>query len=409
MTYSAVGLLAVAVLLIVNQDVIFRPGESKDIPALSAYRRFLFAVLAYFVTDFAWGVFDALHFSGGIYVDTVIYFMTMAIAILFWTKYVIAYLDVQTRFRTFMLWAGWIFVAYEFIVLIINFFYPILFWMDMDSGYHTSIFRHITLLLQVVMFLLTSVFTLAAAREKAGEAISKRHRTIGLFGLIMIFLIVLQMRYPLLPLYSVGYLLGTCLLHTFVIEDEKEEYRSNLEAALEREKDQRQELGLARHMAYTDSLTGVKSKHAYAEYEEQIDLRIADGEMEEFAIAVFDVNDLKKINDTMGHDVGDQYIKSASHYICKQFQHSPVFRIGGDEFVAILERDDFLQRVKLQNEFNALMDANARKEQVVVSLGMSDYIPLHDNSFRRTFERADQKMYHRKKELKDRMREENLA
>ena len=76
-------------------------------------------------------------------------------------------------------------------------------------------------------------------------------------------MVVLQVAYPLLPMYSVGCLLGPCILHTFVVGDMKEDRRKELEEMLAREQRQKLELGSARHLAYTDSLTGVKSSHAY--------------------------------------------------------------------------------------------------------------------------------------------------
>lgn len=80
-----------------------------------------------------------------------------------------------------------------------------------------------------------------------------RHLTIGLFGIAMIILIALQVFYPLMPFYAMGYMLGTCLLHSFVMEDEKEEYRQELEEAVKREKQQKQELAESRE-ALQDAL-----------------------------------------------------------------------------------------------------------------------------------------------------------
>jgi GGDEF domain-containing protein len=51
---------------------------------------------------------------------------------------------------------------------------------------------------------------------------------------------------------------------------------------------------------------------------------------------MFDLNDLKHINDRYGHERGDEYIVNCCRLICQVFKHSPVFRIGGDEFVALL-------------------------------------------------------------------------
>ena len=153
-------------------------------------------------------------------------------------------------------------------------------------------------------------------------------------------------------------------------------------------------------MAYTDPLTGVKSKRAYLEAEEDINKRIADGSLRDFAVIVCDLNGLKEINDTLGHEEGDNYIKSACKLICGQFVHSPVFRIGGDEFVVLLENSDYANRETLLRDFDIQIEKNHRAGSVVVSTGMDDFDAEQDSSLSAVFERADKKMYERKRYLK---------
>ena len=201
-------------------------------------------------------------------------------------------------------------------------------------------------------------------------------------------------------MYSVGCLLGTCILHTFVLGDMQEDRRHELEEMLRREQQHEKALGSARHMAYTDSLTGVKNTHAYVEREKEIDRRIASGELKKFGVIVFDINGLKQMNDTKGHEAGDNYIRDACRMICRQFKHSPVFRIGGDEFVAMLEGDDYQERKQLLQSFEERIDENIRSGGVVIASGLAVLRPGHDNSYRRVFERADHRMYDRKGALK---------
>ena len=73
-------------------------------------------------------------------------------------------------------------------------------------------------------------------------------------------------------------------------------------------------------------------------------------EGEEFAIVMVDLNNLKHVNDHCGHEAGDTYIKGCCHSICEVFKHSPVFRIGGDEFAVILRGPDFEHRASLTEE-----------------------------------------------------------
>lgn len=209
--------------------------------------------------------------------------------------------------------------------------------------------------------------------------------------IIVIFLIMITLTIVILLSF---------MLHTSALEGEKAEYRKQLEETLLREQVQEKELGSARNMAYTDPLTGVKSKHAYLATEKDINERISDGSLREFAVIVCDLNGLKAINDTLGHEEGDNYIKNACALICGQFSHSPVFRIGGDEFVVLLEHSDFEGRDALLSDFEAQIENNQRSGSVVVSTGMDEFDPEHDSSFSDVFERADKKMYERKRYLK---------
>jgi len=159
-------------------------------------------------------------------------------------------------------------------------------------------------------------------------------------------------------------------------------------------------LGHVRDLANTDPLTGVKSKHAFVEAEKDADGRIRDGTAEPFAVGVCDVNGLKFVNDTLGHKAGDEYIRAASRMICEIFQHSPVFRIGGDEFVILLSGMDFENRGALCARLDRTSVEHIGTGEVIVSIGLSDFQPGSDMSLHGVFERADALMYRRKQELK---------
>ncbi len=400
MYYSSIGLLAAIVLLIINRDVLLRRKGVEETEDRRFCRRFLVGVLVYYITDMLWGVLSALGLTAWVFADTEIYFAAMALAVLFWTQYVLSYLKKKSIYGTILIRGVQVFVAAEAVLLVINIFRPVLFWFDGGGTYHTALARDVMLIVQIVMFVLTSMYTLYFAM-RSGDAARDRYTAIGAFGLAMAAMLMFQFFYPLLPLYSVGFMLGTCLLHAFVIEDEKEEYRRKLEESLQREQEHRRELSSARKLAYRDPLTGVKSKLAYVEAESEMEERMLAGTVKEFAVAVFDLNDLKLVNDTLGHEMGDRYIQTACGIICRHFKHSPVFRIGGDEFAAILEGSDYRDRVELKRSFDSQMEDHQEIDQVVISMGMTDYIADRDSTFDQVFQRADQNMYRRKRELKE--------
>ena len=175
----------------------------------------------------------------------------------------------------------------------------------------------------------------------------------------------------------------------------------NIDERVRREQAQARALQKATELASRDGLTGVKSKRVFVEAEMQWDAGIEENKAAPFAVAVFDLNDLKTINDTMGHAAGDSYICDGCTLVCKTFQHSPVYRIGGDEFAAILTGQDYEHRRELKESFRALNAARRAPEEAVVACGMADYVPGRDTRFQDVFERADADMYENKKFLKN--------
>ena len=245
MTYSIIGILAIIVLIITNRDALWITGGAKATYIQRIYRGFLLSVASYYITDALWGILDAHRLTTLLFIDTTLYFAAMATAVLLWTQYVIAYLESGTSFDSMLRYAGWSFFGFEIIVIVLNIFLPVMFWFDENGGYHAASMRHVTLGVQILMFLLTSFYTFRITLRAEGK-IRRRNLTIGLFGVAMIALIILQIIYPLWPFYAMGYMVGTCLLHSFVMEDEKEEYRHELEESLRREQIQRQELSESR-------------------------------------------------------------------------------------------------------------------------------------------------------------------
>ena len=153
---------------------------------------------------------------------------------------------------------------------------------------------------------------------------------------------------------------------------------------------------------YVDALTSVRNKGAFNDYVQELQERVDSGETLDFAIGVFDCDDLKTVNDRFGHDKGDIYLKTASKLICRVFQHSPVFRIGGDEFAVILMNEDYYNREELINRFldeqkKICSSTDNCWEQVRVALGIAVYDPGIDSAVSDTSRRADRVMYENKR------------
>lgn len=175
----------------------------------------------------------------------------------------------------------------------------------------------------------------------------------------------------------------------------------NREEVVRREKEHLEALTVANEMARRDALTHTKNKTAYHEMERELQGKIKEGK-ELFGIVVCDINGLKIVNDTEGHRAGDEYIKASCRLICRIFAHSPVFRIGGDEFVVILRGEDFDNRVALLSVLRKQVEENIRMgEGPVVASGLAELVPVSDHTVEEVFNRADGHMYADKARLKE--------
>ena len=162
--------------------------------------------------------------------------------------------------------------------------------------------------------------------------------------------------------------------------------------------------------AYTDSLTHVKNKAAYDVAMEQMNSGIREGNRE-FGIVVFDVNDLKPVNDQYGHDRGDEYLRRCCHLICNVFEKSPVYRIGGDEFVVLLDREQSARREALMAAMDEAIAATASRpnpwERCSIAKGLA-VCQSEDTCANDVFRRADRAMYEDKHRIKGRDARDNF-
>ena len=159
------------------------------------------------------------------------------------------------------------------------------------------------------------------------------------------------------------------------------------------------------HRVFVDALTSVRNKGGYDDYILHLKERIKKKDVVEFGICMFDCDNLKVINDKYGHEKGDVYLKNAAKAICEVFQHSPVFRIGGDEFTLILLNEDFKNRTELINLFKVncnTVNEQAKNdwEQIHISIGCAISELSNMASVDDVMRKADQLMYENKRKRK---------
>ena len=165
------------------------------------------------------------------------------------------------------------------------------------------------------------------------------------------------------------------------------------------------QLAVMDELAHKDALTGLKNKAAYNEDTTRFNADIAQGSAE-FAIIMIDVNFLKRVNDTYGHERGNEYLINAGKLVCSVFGEEKVYRIGGDEFVVALDREDLARCEELVATLRGLIEKlredNSLQawEKVSAAVGVAYYDELSDKTAEDVFKRADADMYKNKLAMK---------
>lgn len=148
-----------------------------------------------------------------------------------------------------------------------------------------------------------------------------------------------------------------------------------------------------RHLSTYDSVTGLYNR---TYFEEEM-LRFANKDYAPVGIIVCDLNGLKTINDTLGHDAGDELLKSAAGVIKECFQKdSVVARIGGDEFAILLPNTTYeiVENASTRIRDNVIK-YNNRQPELFLSMAIGLAISNIDSpaNMKELFKEADNNMY----------------
>lgn len=181
------------------------------------------------------------------------------------------------------------------------------------------------------------------------------------------------------------------------ISSELEKHKNNLEGLVVKRTEQLEKL------ATIDDLTQIYNRrklYELADYEIERSLRYN----QPLSVIMIDIDHFKKINDTHGHDIGDQTLLSLSKIISNIIRKTDVFgRIGGEEFVLILPGTDiksakeFAERIRLCIENEKFSGVN----HITISLGVTQCI--EEDKLRPLFKRADTALYAAKNDGRNRV------
>lgn len=165
-----------------------------------------------------------------------------------------------------------------------------------------------------------------------------------------------------------------------------------------RQIDEGRKAEIYKELAITDVMTGLYNRNAFDEWEYNC------SSYENVVLVTFDLNNLKKCNDTLGHEMGDKYIVDAAGLILQTFgKIAKCYRIGGDEFCAVIMEgnkvnvDGYLEELKaLQDTYNA----SGTEINMQIACGYAAYSET-DLNLEGTRSRADARMYTNKKDIKN--------
>ena len=230
--YSVFSIAAIAIHLIFNFNLLV--GRGKVTANAARYRGFLVGVLAYYVSDAAWGILAGLGWLRPLYVETVFFFLSLVAFVFMWSRFAVKYLDFGKLETRVLSWFGYALLLFNVVALAANPFNGCMYHIDANGTYQTGCMRDVAFCLLVAFTILTAFFSVVKAIESQGT-VRRRSMMVFLFCATIAVAIVLQVVWPLTPFTALGCLIGTCFLHVFVVQDEQAaKHTAELEDALAR-------------------------------------------------------------------------------------------------------------------------------------------------------------------------------
>ena len=230
--YSVFSASAIAIHLIINFKLLIGRGET--LMRSGSYRGFLLGILAYYLTDAAWGAFAGLRWMAAWYVDTIFFFLSLVVFVFMWSRFVITYLHFGSKSAAILACFGYVTLAVNVAALVANPFNNCFFYFDAAGVYKVGRMRDLAFFLLVAFSFLVGAMSFAKAMRNR-DSLRRRGIMVFMFSIMMTAAMILQVVWPLTPFTALGCLIGNCFFHVFVIQDEQaEKHAAELERALER-------------------------------------------------------------------------------------------------------------------------------------------------------------------------------
>lgn len=146
-----------------------------------------------------------------------------------------------------------------------------------------------------------------------------------------------------------------------------------------------------------DPLTHVKNIVAYTDKVAEMTGRMADMVPPEYAVVICDMDNTRDINGQYGQDMGDRYLKNGCRILIEVYEHSPIFRVGGDKFLTVLQGEDYKNRDVLFRTLGEKMKKASELKDIPAGYvsftsGMAVYDPEQDGTVTDVVRRASAAM-----------------
>lgn len=371
------------ILLILNRSLDKNFKDQIDRPFL---KLLVFYVL-YCIIDGLWGICDSRNpiISQNFFNAVTYGFHSLcALSAFIWFGYMMSYLNITGRKKKILNIARFILITCQFVMIGLNIFNHEGFYFNEKLGYETGYLRtymYIAQFIYYAMILGLSGIKLVASKDNQGK---RKIKHVILFSLVPLFFGILQFLYYNVAMYSIGFSITAFILYAFNLINIREKHL--------KEKAEKSKID-----SLYDSLTLLYNRRAFESERSKFDDVPCEENLTVFSM---DLNELKKTNDDLGHEVGDELIAGAAQCMKQSFgSYGTIYRIGGDEFAAIL----YVHPEKIQ-ELTADFDDVLLKwkgkniSEIHISYGYATKMEFPSSSITKLLHVADERMYKSKAE-----------
>lgn len=271
--------------------------------------------------------------------------------------------------------------------------------MGIADVHETLHFTHIVLIMSAVVLLYTIIRNTFVMGKNASRNVYRLLRGIGLCGMSVATVIDLYRYYSgtsadTAMFVRIGLLIFIVCFGTSSLEKTINAVKLGVQTEF------------VSQLAYRDGLTGISNRTAFEE--RLVDLEKIKDEIPAIGIVMFDVNDLKFVNDNFGHRMGDNMLVKSAELIKGTFeaQQGECFRIGGDEFVALLHGDRVQERydnaiAQFADAIEAHNTLPNKEFRISIAYGFALYDEEQEGKvLMNIYQQADMLMYENKKRIK---------